>query len=502
MPVPYLLSLLIWLPILGAIVVLAFARRPNAARWLSLLVTFATFVLSIPLWTGYLPATPGMQFVETLSWIPSLKANYALGVDGISIALIVLTAFTSVLVIVGSWGPIQSRVSQYMAAMLALEGLLIGVFAATDALLFYVFFEGMLIPMFIIIGVWGGPRRVYATLKFFIYTFFGSIFMLVGLIYLHMKTGEFSLAAFAHAGLGAKEQAWLFFAFLLGFAIKVPMWPVHTWLPDAHVEAPTGGSVILAAIMLKVGGYGFIRFSLPITPDASQQYAWLIIAMSLIAIIYIGYVALVQEDMKKLIAYSSVAHMGFVTLGIFIALALVRVNHNPLAARLGIQGAMVQMVSHGFVSGAMFACIGVMYDRLHTRLIRDYGGLANVMPWFAAFMVLFAMANCGLPGTSGFVGEFMVILAAFQDSPLIALAAAFTLIIGAGYTLWLIKRVIFGDVGSDKVAKMQDLDAREWIVLGAFALAVLAVGVYPKPLTDLMEPAVLQIVQQLGLAKV
>ena len=497
----HLLSLLIWLPVLGAVAVLAFGREARVARWLSLLVALATFALSIPLWTGYQPSLPGMQFVELLPWIPALKVNYALGVDGISVALIVLTTFTSVLVILGSWGPIEQRVSQYMAAMLALEGLLVGVFAATDALLFYVFFEGMLIPMFIIIGIWGGPRRVYATLKFFIYTFLGSIFMLVGLVYLHMKTGQFSLEAFANAGLGTKEQAWLFFAFLIAFAIKVPMWPVHTWLPDAHVEAPTGGSVILAAIMLKVGGYGFLRFSLPITPDASQEYAWVVIAMSLIAILYIGYVALVQEDMKKLIAYSSIAHMGFVTLGLFIALALVREHHNPLAARLAIQGAMVQMISHGFVSGAMFSCIGVLYDRLHTRQIRDYGGVANVMPWFAAFAVLFAMANCGLPGTSGFVGEFMVILAAFQDSPLIALLAAFTLIIGAAYTLWLVKRVIFGEVGNDKVAKMKDLDAREWIVLGAFAIAVLALGVYPKPLTDLMEPAVLEIVKALTMAK-
>ncbi|MDR2011871.1 MAG: NADH-quinone oxidoreductase subunit M [Rhodanobacter sp.] len=501
MPASHLLSVLIWLPILGAVAVLAFGRTANTARWLSVIVALATFVVSVALWAGYQIGAPGLQFVENLTWIAALKANYALGVDGISVALIVLTAFTSVLVIIGSWGPIDKRVSQYMAAMLALEGLLIGVFAATDALLFYVFFEGMLIPMFIIIGIWGGPRRVYATLKFFIYTFLGSIFMLVGLIYLHMKTGDFSLASFAQVHLSAREQAWLFFAFLLGFAIKVPMWPVHTWLPDAHVEAPTGGSVILAAIMLKVGGYGFIRFSLPIAPDASQEYAWVVIAMSLIAIIYIGYVALVQEDMKKLIAYSSIAHMGFVTLGVFIALALVRVNGNPAGARLGIQGAMVQMISHGFVSGAMFSCIGVMYDRLHTRMIRDYGGIANVMPWFAAFMVLFAMANCGLPGTSGFVGEFMVILAAFQDSPLTALLAAFTLIIGAAYTLWLVKRVVFGEVGNAKVAKMQDLDTREWIVLGAFALGVLAVGVYPKPLIDLMDPAVLQIVQQLGLTK-
>jgi NADH-quinone oxidoreductase subunit M len=497
----HLLSLLIWLPMLGAIAVLAFGRQANAARWLALLTAVATFLLSIPLWTRYLPIVPGMQFVERMAWIPALGANYALGVDGISIALIVLTAFTSVLVIIGSWGPIESRVSQYMAAMLALEGLLVGVFAATDALLFYVFFEGMLIPMFILIGIWGGPRRVYATLKFFIYTFLGSIFMLVGLIYLHMKTGQFSLDAFAHASLDSREQAWLFFAFLIAFAIKVPMWPVHTWLPDAHVEAPTGGSVILAAIMLKVGGYGFIRFSLPITPDASQEYAWVVIAMSLIAVVYIGYVALVQEDMKKLVAYSSIAHMGFVTLGIFVALALARVNNNPVGARLAVQGAMVQMISHGFVSGAMFSCIGVMYDRLHTRMIKDYGGIVNVMPWFAAFMVLFAMANCGLPGTSGFVGEFMVILAAFQDSPLIAFVAAFTLIIGAAYTLWLVKRVVFGEVGNDKVAKMKDLDMREWIVLGSFAAGVLAVGVYPKPLTDLMEPAVQQLVQQLSLAK-
>jgi NADH-quinone oxidoreductase subunit M len=497
----HLLSVLIWLPILGAIGVLAFGRQANAARWLALLVALATLVLSIPLWTGYDAAGPVMQFAESMAWIPALGADYALAADGISVALIVLTAFTTVLVVIGSWKPISDRVAQYMAAMLALEGFLIGVFAATDALLFYVFFEAMLIPMFIIIGVWGGPRRVYATLKFFIYTFLGSIFMLVALIYLHMKTGEFSIAAFAQAGLSAREQAWIFFAFLLGFAIKVPMWPVHTWLPDAHVEAPTGGSVVLAAIMLKVGGYGFIRFSLPITPDASQEFAWLIIVLSLIAIIYIGYVALVQEDMKKLIAYSSIAHMGFVTLGVFIALALVREHGNPDAARLGIQGAMVQMVSHGFVSGAMFSCIGVMYDRLHTRMIKDYGGIVNVMPWFAAFMVLFAMANCGLPGTSCFVGEFMVILAAFQDSPLIAAVAAFTLIIGAAYTLWLVKRVVFGEVGNDKVAKMKDLDMREWIVLGAFAAGVLAVGVYPKPLTDLMEPAVQQLVQQLSLAK-
>jgi NADH-quinone oxidoreductase subunit M len=496
-----LLSFLIWLPILGAVAVLALGRNPVVARWLTVLVALATLAASIPLYLGYDAVSGGMQFAESHAWINALKVYYSLGVDGISVALIVLTTFTSVLVIIGSWGPIDKRVSQYMAAMLALEGMLIGVFAATDALLFYVFFEAMLIPMFIIIGIWGGPRRVYATLKFFIYTFLGSIFMLIGLIYLHMKTGEFSLQAFAAAGLSTTEQAWLFFAFLIAFAIKVPMWPVHTWLPDAHVEAPTGGSVILAAIMLKVGGYGFIRFSLPITPDASQEYAWVVIAMSLVAVVYIGYVALVQDDMKKLIAYSSIAHMAFVTLGIFITLALVRVHGNPDAARLGLQGAMVQMVSHGFVSGAMFSCIGVLYDRLHSRMIRDYGGVMTVMPWYGAFFVLFAMANCGLPGTSGFVGEFMVILAAFQDNFWIAAVAAFTLIIGAAYTLWLVKRVIFGEVTNPKVAKFKDLDAREWIVLGSFAAAVLAVGVYPKPLTDLMDSSVLQIVNALMLSK-
>ena len=498
----HLLSLLIWLPIVGAVpVLLAGSARPNAARWLALLFMVLTFVVSLFLLPQYDSARGGMQLVESQLWIASLNVHYALAADGISVALILLTTIVGILVVVGAWEVIQTRTHQYMAAMLVLEGLMIGVFCATDALLFYVFFEAMLIPMFILIGVWGGPRRVYATLKFFIYTFLGSIFMLIALIYLHMKTGEFSLAAFAAAPLSTTEQAWLFFGFLAGFAIKVPMWPVHTWLPDAHVEAPTGGSVILAAIMLKVGGYGFIRFSLPITPDASQEYAWVVIAMSLIAVVYIGYVALVQDDMKKLVAYSSVAHMAFVTLGIFITLALVREHANPDAARLGMQGAMVQMISHGFVSGAMFACIGVLYDRLHTRMINEYGGVMNVMPWFGGFFILFSMANCGLPGTSGFVGEFMVILASFQSNPFIALVAAFTLIIGAGYTLWLVKRVIFGEVTNPKVAKFKRLDAREWIVLGSFAVAVLALGIYPKPLTDLMDSSVLQIVNALMLSK-
>lgn len=500
-----LLSTLIWLPIFGALAVLLIARdNANVARWLSLLIAIATFIVSVALFTGYDATATGaatMQFIEMHPWINALKANYALGADGISVALIALTSFTSVLVIIGSWSSVKQRVGLYMAAMLALEGLLIGVFACTDALLFYIFFEAMLIPMFIIIGIWGGARRVYATLKFFIYTFVGSIFMLVGLIYLHMKTGEFSLAAFANAGLSNAEQAWLFFAFLIAFAIKVPMWPVHTWLPDAHVEAPTGGSVILAAIMLKVGGYGFLRFSLPITPDASQEYAWVVIAMSLVAVVYIGYVALIQDDMKKLIAYSSIAHMAFVTLGIFISMALVRDYNNIEAARLGVQGAMVQMISHGFVSGAMFSCIGVLYDRMHTRMIRDYGGVANVMPWYATFFIFFAMANCGLPGTSGFVGEFMVIIAAFQSNFWLAFVAAFTLIIGAAYTLWLVKRVIFGEVANDKVAHLKDLDAREWIVLGSFAAGVLLIGIYPKPLTDLMDTSVLHLIERLLVAK-
>jgi NADH-quinone oxidoreductase subunit M len=501
MHVPHILSLLIWLPILGAVAVLAFGRNANAARWLALLVTLATLVISVPLWMDYLPLQPGMQFVESIAWIAALKANYALGVDGISIALIVLTAFTSVLVIIGSWDPIEERVSQYMAAMLALEGLLIGVFAATDALLFYVFFEGMLIPMFIIIGVWGGPRRVYASVKFFLYTFLGSVFMLVGLIYLYLKGGSWQLADLYQLQLSAAEQTWLFFAFLIAFAVKVPMFPVHTWLPDAHVEAPTGGSVILAAIMLKIGGYGFLRFSLPIVPDASHEYAWVVIALSLIAIVYVGLVALMQDDMKKLIAYSSIAHMGFVTLGIFIALALVRDVNNLDAARLGLQGAMVQMVSHGFISGAMFSCVGVLYDRMHTRRIADYGGVANVMPWFATFWILFSMANSGLPGTSGFVGEFMVILASFQQHPLIAFAAATTLLTGAGYSLWLAKRVIWGEVGNAHVAELQDINMREWIVLGVFAAGTLLIGIWPKPLTDLMEPSIAQLAAQLAASK-
>ncbi len=497
-----ILSLCIWLPILGGAIVALAGERANAARWLALGVAIVVFVVSIPLFTGYDASAGTMQFVESLKWIPAINANYHLGADGISIALMLLTTFTTILVILGAWDSVHNKVGQYLAAFLVLEGLMIGVFAAMDALLFYVFFEGMLIPMFIIIGIWGGPRRVYATLKFFLYTFFGSIFMLIGLIYLYLHANSWELLDFQNLKLTASEQSWLFFAFLLGFAIKVPMWPVHTWLPDAHVEAPTGGSVILAAIMLKIGGYGFIRFSLPIVPDACLEYAWLIVALSLIAVIYVGFVALVQEDMKKLIAYSSVSHMGFVTLGIFLSTALVRTFHNADGAQLGVSGAMVQMISHGFVSGAMFSCVGVLYDRMHSRMIKDYGGVANVMPWFAAFWVLFSMANCGLPGTSGFVGEFMVILSSFQLNPWVAAGAAFTLIIGAAYTLWLVKRVIFGEVTNDHVAHLKDINAREALVLGAFAAGTLFFGIWPEPLTHLMDASVKHIVDHLLIVKV
>ncbi|MGB8716421.1 MAG: NADH-quinone oxidoreductase subunit M [Rhodanobacteraceae bacterium] len=493
-----ILSLLIWISIGGAAVVLAAGNaRPQMARWLALAVSLVVMLLSLAMVPGFDAATASLQFVENHMWISALNVRYHLGVDGIALPLILLTTITTVLVVIGAWEVIKERVHQYMAAMLALNGFMIAVFSAADALLFYVFFEAMLIPMFILIGVWGGPRRVYATLKFFIYTFLGSIFFLIALIYLYLQAGTFDIATLQALRLPAITQSWLFFAFLGAFAIKVPMWPVHTWLPDAHVEAPTGGSVVLAAVMLKIGGYGFMRFSLPILPDASMRWAWLMIALSLIAIIYIGYVALVQKDMKKLIAYSSVSHMGLVTLGIFMGILLVRAQVDPGAARLGLSGAMVQMISHGFISGALFTCIGVMYDRLHTREIERYGGLVNVMPWFAFFMVLFSMANVGLPGTSGFVGEFMVILASFGVNVWVAGCAAFTLIIGAGYTLWLVKRVIWGKVGNDEVAAMSDINPREALVLAAFAIGVLAIGIWPWPLTHMMDASIAHLVSQL-----
>ncbi|HAI94459.1 MAG TPA: NADH-quinone oxidoreductase subunit M [Xanthomonadaceae bacterium] len=497
-----LLSVLIWLPILGAVAVLAMGNgRVVAARWLGLAVALLTFGLSLPLLSGFDHANPGMQFVETHAWIPAYKIGYNLGADGIAVALILLNTLVTVLALIGAWSSVEKRVSQYVAAFLILSGVTTGIFAATDAILFYVFFEAMLIPMFLIIGIWGGPRRIYAAMKFFIYTFLGSVFMLVGLVYLYAKGGSFQLADLYALPLSMKEQTWLFFAFLIAFAVKVPMFPVHTWLPDAHVEAPTAGSVILAAIALKIGGYGLLRFNLPIVPDAGDYWAWLVIALSLIAVVYVGLVALVQDDMKKLVAYSSVAHMGFVTLGVFVAFGLVRQFGNVDAGQLALQGAMVQMISHGFVSGAMFSCIGVLYDRMHTRQIKDYGGVVNTMPWFATFAMLFFMANAGLPGTSGFVGEFMVILASFQQQPLIAFAAATTLIIGAGYTLWLYKRVFFGEVGNAHVAELKDINGRETLVLGIFAAAVLVLGFYPKPLTDLMEPSIAQLASQLAASK-
>ena len=438
----HLLSLLIWLPIVGGFAVLILEDR--AARWLSLLISGLSLVLSMPLFALFKNGTAAMQFVERAPWISTIHAEYYIGVDGISMPLILLTTFTTVLIVIASWSNVEKRVAQYFAAFLILEGLMIGVFAAMDGALFYVLWEAMLIPMFIIIGVWGGPRRVYATIKFFLYTFVGSLLMLVALIYLYLKSGSYELAVFQRMPLTLTEQTFIFFAFFAAFAVKVPMWPVHTWLPDAHVEAPTGGSVVLAAIMLKMGGYGFLRFSLPIAPDASRHFDWLIIALSLIAVLYIAFVALVQRDMKKLIAYSSIAHMGFVTLGMFIGFQIVAHTGRTTGIELGLDGAVVQMLSHGLVSGAMFLCVGVMYDRVHSREISAYGGVINTMPKFAAFMVLFALANSGLPGTSGFIGEFMVILASFKANVWYAFLAATILVLGAAYTLWLIKRVIYG----------------------------------------------------------
>ncbi len=501
LPHDSLLSALIWLPMLGGAATLLYSKRPEAARWFALAVAMVTFVLSFQLYADFDLASPAMQFVKDIEWISAFGIRYHLGVDGISVALVLLTTFTTIPVIIGAWRSVDKWVAQYMAAFLILEGLMIGVFCALDTILFYAFFEGMLIPMFIIIGVWGGPRRVYATLKFFLYTFLGSVFLLIGLIYLYVKGGSFQFADLYAQPLTMTEQGWLFLAFFGAFAIKIPMFPVHTWLPDAHVEAPTGGSVILAAIMLKIGGYGFLRFSLPILPDASAEWAGVMIGLSLIAVVIVGLVALVQADMKKLVAYSSVAHMGFVTLGIFVALTLVRDANNPDAAQLGLQGAMVQMISHGFISGAMFSWVGVLYDRMHTRMIKDYGGVMQVMPWFGFFVIFFSMANSGLPGTSGFVGEFMVILTLFQANAWIAVAAATTLIIAAGYSLWLVKRVMFGPITNPAVAEMKDVDSRETLVLGLFAAGVLALGLYPKVLTDLMQSSIAQLAMQIATTK-
>ncbi len=497
-----ILSAIIWLPVLGGLLVLFSGdKAPNVSRWLALAVAVLTFLLSIPLWTGFDASTAAMQFEENLPWIESFRVNYHLGVDGISMPLILLTTFITILVIIAGWQVIQYKPSQYMAAFLIMEGVMVGVFSALDAMLFYVFWEAMLIPMFLIIGIWGGPNRVYATIKFFLYTFLGSVFMLVALVYMYFQSGSMEILGFHALKLGLTEQILIFLAFLAAFAVKVPMWPVHTWLPDAHVEAPTGGSVILAAIMLKIGGYGFLRFSLPITPDASNELDWLIIAMSLIAVVYIGFVALVQKDMKKLIAYSSIAHMGFVTLGFFVVFMIAANPQVQTGSILGVQGGMVQMVSHGFISAAMFLCVGVLYDRMHSREIADYGGVVNSMPWFAAFMVFFAMANAGLPGTSGFVGEFMVILASFRADFWFAFLAATTLIVGAAYTLWMVKRVIFGDVSNERVAALQDVNKREVLVLGSLTLAVLALGLWPEPLVKVMDASITNLVNHIAISK-
>ena len=483
-----ILSLVVWLPILGGIAVLAIgSERALLAKQVALAFSVLVFLVSIPLYTGFDAASANMQFVEHVSWIRAFNVFYYLGVDGISMPLILLTTFLTPLVVIAGWEVIKTRPAQYFAAFLLLEGMMIGVFASVDALLFYVFWEAMLVPMFIIIGIWGGERRIYATVKFFLYTFLGSVFMLVALIYLYRQAHSYSILDFQNLPLGMTEQVLIFFAFLIAFAVKVPMWPVHTWLPDAHVEAPTGGSVILAAVLLKMGGYGFVRFSLPITPDASHSLAWLMIGLSLIAIVYIAFVALVQQDMKKLIAYSSIAHMGFVTLGFFVIFAVTAHSPNGDGARLALQGGMVQMISHGLISGAMFLCVGVMYDRLHSREISVYGGVANTMPKFAALMVLFALANAGLPGTSGFVGEFFVILGSLQASFWLAFCAATIMVLGAAYTLWLVKRVIFGDIGNEGVAQLKDVNAREFFMLLVLAAGVILLGIWPAPLTHVMD---------------
>ena len=487
----HILSLAIWVPIFAGILVLFTGDDRNAdkARWLALSGSIAGFLVTLPLYTRFDFAEGGFQFEEGFRWIESFNINYHLGVDGIAVPLILLTSFTTIIVVLASWQSIQKRVAQYMAAFLIMSGLMIGVFSALDAILYYVFWEAMLIPMFLVIGIWGGPNRVYATIKFFLYTLLGSLLMLVAFIYLFHQTGSFELVDYYVLPLPLDVQVLIFMAFFMAFAVKIPMWPVHTWLPDAHVEAPTGGSVVLAAIMLKLGAYSFLRFAMPIAPDAAQYLSGVMIALSLIAIVYISLVAIAQKDMKKLIAYSSIAHMGFVTLGFFI--------FNPL----GLEGAIVQMISHGFISAAMFLCVGVLYDRVHSRQIADYGGVANTMPTFAAFAVLFAMANSGLPGTSGFVGEFLVILGSLQVNFWYAFLAATTLIFGAAYSLWLVKRVFYGEVGNHHVAALKDLSRREFFILAVLALLVIGFGVYPQPLTELTHASVGQLLSHLAQSK-
>ena len=487
-----LLSLSIWLPIVAGSLLLALGREENAkaVRWFALVAALVSFVVTLPLITGFDASTAVMQFQENMPWIERFNVRYHLGVDGISVWFVLLTAFITVIVVVAGWEVITERAHQYMGAFLILSGLMVGVFSAVDGLLFYVFFEATLIPMYIIIGVWGGPRRVYAAFKFFLYTLLGSLLMLVALLFLYYKSnGSFDILTWHKLPLSLGTQSLLFFAFFAAFSVKVPMWPVHTWLPDAHVEAPTGGSVVLAAIMLKLGAYGFLRFSMPIAPDAAHKYAWFIIALSLIAVVYIGLVALVQQDMKKLVAYSSIAHMGFVTLGFFIF------------NELGVSGAIVQMISHGFVSGAMFLCIGVLYDRVHSREIASYGGVVNTMPKFAALALFFSMAPCGLPGTGGFVGEWMVILGTVKANFWLAAIAATTLIFGAAYTLWMFKRVYFGDVANDDVRSLTDINSREFLMLAVLALAVLWMGVYPKPFTNVMHTSVTELLKHVATPK-